>query len=338
MGTTAIETTPVGRQAPDGSLEQAADAFSRILSPKREDGTATGDKPEQREDARPTATQAPAATEKTGSEQAQAASTEETTEAQTETEAPRTHKITVAGKEIEVTEEELRKGYSREADYTRKSQELAAARQKFETEEAAAVRAERAQYEELLAKLKTVVNPVEPDWIKLRNELGPDEFSARFVEYTEAKKARDSIDAEEQRLAAIRQAEAVAGFNKHVAAEREKLVAILPDFNDAAKAEVLTKELGEFARTMGFDDSDLGAVTDHRLVVLLHKAMQGEKAARKAPEIKSKIEQSIATSAPGAKSNPTPKNELRAANERLKQSGRVEDAADVFKHLMRPKT
>ena len=50
---------------------------------------------------------------------------------------PSTYTVKVDGKDVEVTLDELRSGYSRQADYTRKSQVLAEQRQKADEELAA---------------------------------------------------------------------------------------------------------------------------------------------------------------------------------------------------------
>ena len=58
---------------------------------------------------------------------------------------PQTYTVKVDGKDVEVTLEELMNGYSRQADYTRKSQVLAEQRQKAQ-EELEATQQERQRY------------------------------------------------------------------------------------------------------------------------------------------------------------------------------------------------
>ena len=62
-----------------------------------------------------------------------------------ELDEPSTYTVKVDGKDVEVTLDELRSGYSRQADYTRKSQVLAEQRQKAD-EELAATQQERQRY------------------------------------------------------------------------------------------------------------------------------------------------------------------------------------------------
>lgn len=102
----------------------------------------------------------------------------ETPEAETQEEAQpavRTYKVKIDGAEIDVPEDELLKGYSRTADYTRKTQKLSEERKALESE-AQAVKAEREEYSKVLAGLKTQLQSVsEPDWEKLASE-DPIEF------------------------------------------------------------------------------------------------------------------------------------------------------------------
>lgn len=57
---------------------------------------------------------------------------EEQEEEHKEPEEEPKYKVTVDGQEVEVTQEELLRGYMRQSDYTRKTQQLANQRQQFE--------------------------------------------------------------------------------------------------------------------------------------------------------------------------------------------------------------
>lgn len=106
-------------------------------------------------------------------------SNEETTEEQSELdeeteeeEKPaEVYTVKVDGKEVEVTLDELQKGYSRTQDYTRKTQQIAETRKQVEAE-ASAIRAEREQYAQLLGALKQQLESTEApvDMDRLYNE------------------------------------------------------------------------------------------------------------------------------------------------------------------------
>ena len=67
---------------------------------------------------------------------------------------PKVYTVKIDGKDAQVTEDELLSGYSRQADYTRKSQVLAEQRKKME-EELSATQQERQRYQSQLEQFKT---------------------------------------------------------------------------------------------------------------------------------------------------------------------------------------
>ena len=78
-----------------------------------------------------------------------------------EPEKPQTYRVKVRGEEIEVTLDELQRGYSRTRDYTEKTQELAEQRRKFETD-LASVRGQREQYDGLLGQMDEALKELAP--------------------------------------------------------------------------------------------------------------------------------------------------------------------------------
>ena len=66
---------------------------------------------------------------------------------------PKVYTVKIDGKDAQVTEDELLSGYSRQADYTRKSQVLAEQRKKIE-EELSATQQERQRYTQALEQLE----------------------------------------------------------------------------------------------------------------------------------------------------------------------------------------
>ena len=95
----------------------------------------------------------------------------EESEESEEQEQPQTFTVKVDGKEVDVTLDELQKGYSRTQDYTRKTQQIAEVRKQVE-QETQAVRAERQQYAQLLGALQAQLQVSEPqvDLERLYNE------------------------------------------------------------------------------------------------------------------------------------------------------------------------
>ena len=327
--TAPVEATPVN----DGSLDRASKAIAGLLSVKPEDPQPAKTPPEQS----PTETaseteQAPAEPSPEAIEPAKSVVAEDQNEP-----APQPRKIKVSDEIGEVTEEELTKGYLRQADYTRKTQAVAEEKRAFEEKEAAAVRAQRQQYDHLLRELETALtdlSPAEPDWEKRKSETTPEQLNAELLAWQAQKKRIDQVKAERERVSGEQAEDAKRGFANYVELERAKLMDALPDMKDATKGKTLMGQLVTHAKSYGFTDDQLAQVVDHRIVLLLHDAMRFKAQKAKAPEIKNKIEKAMETSAPGSRTSTQQTDKLKEAKERLRKSHSVDDGAHAIAALL----
>jgi hypothetical protein len=329
------ETAVVAQATPSGSLESASTAIAGLLSREDKEPTAKT-QPEPQAKKETPDKQVPAAPEAKSPESEQEPSAVDDEESD-QPPPPKLWKVPVDGQELEVPEDELVKGYSRTADYTRKTQELAKQRREFEEGELKVARETRTQQQQLLTELKSAIvslAPVEPNWDKLKNELPPEQFADRVLDWKTRQDHLSKIDAEQSRLKAEADAEAMKGFQAYVAEQQQHLERELPELKDPEKAKVIRGELSAFAKSRGFSDDELGQVTDHRLVILLHDAMQHQKAKAKAPEIKNKIEQAIEAAPPSKPTTTAKRSEKDNAFAKAAKSGRVEDAAKFFEKLI----
>jgi hypothetical protein len=320
------------------SIETATDAFAAILAPV-EDNQEAGEAQQAEE-----AIEAP--TEDESEEDANEAATDsaeedadpdegEESEEGEQTETP-VYTIKVDGEEIEVTLEELQKGYSRTQDYTRKTQKLAETRKQAEAE-FEAVRTERAQYSQLLAALQQQVvssAPAEPDWNRLRQE-DPIEFAAQWADHQQRQQKLQAIQAEQQRLAQIAAQEQAQKWAAVVQEERKVLESVIPEWRDPEVAKREKVELVEFGKKLGFSSEDLAGITDHRAVVALRKAYLYDKMMSRKAEVKPKPKATAPVLKPGVSSSVAKKtSELVKAKQRLAKSGRVQDAASAFENIL----
>ena len=319
----------------DGSLDSAVDAIGGLLSSIEKKEKAESKPEPSKVQAEPKTQQAQPESE----DAIEAAKSEDSEEPETPAvQEPRKLKVKIDGIEQELPEDEVINGYSRTADYTRKTQQLAEARKAFEQNELAAVRAERQQYAEHLASLKQqleLIAPKKPDFEKLKLTLPPDQYAAKIEEWHAYQEKIGAVEKTQAELKARQEADAERGFHQYLRDEQEKLEAALPDIRDPEKGRALKKDLSDYALSRGFNEEDLSKVTDHRLVLLLHDAMQGAKAKAKAPEIKNKIEKVMAPTPPGSsKSSKPDANKYAEASQRLRQTGKLDDAADALTALL----
>ena len=320
------------------SLADAARAFEGLLTasetPVKEKTPAEPAKPDSEAAPEPEETETE---EETSEEQPKPEESEDENADEEELPKPKGFKVKVAGQEVEVTEDELKSGYSRTADYTRKTQELADARKAFEEKEVTAVRAERQQYAQRLADVDAALkelNPTEPDWAVLQRSLPPDQFTAKLLEFQQTQKAREAIAAEQEKVAKLQYADAQASMRKYVTEQTEKLPELIPAWKDPAVAKSERIALREFGKAQGFTDEELNAVTDSRVVALLHKAFSFDKAEKAKPKVQEKIAAALRTSTPGSLQIPRKGQAKKEAMARVAKSGRIEDAAAAIEHLL----
>lgn len=340
--TVAPETTSgSGYQPPPGSLEAAQQRLVGLLSDP-EDRTPPKTHPEQPAKTEASASaatpteQAPAApdTEKTQTESERATSTEAATpDASPSTQAA----VAPSEPAAEQSTEEAQKERLRFADYTRKTQQVAEQRRAL-AEKEAAVEAARQRYESNLERMEQAikeVTPEQPNWDVRRFQVTPEVLAQEMLDWNKNQERLAAIRGEKERVLQEKIAAAQQDMARHLEQEEQKLHAALPEFGDPATGPAVRTALYSYAKGLGFNDDQIAsATTSHQVVVLLHKAMQWDKAQANKPKVENKITQALATPAPGNRTPAQPKSKLAEAKSRLKESGRVEDAAAAFYHLL----
>lgn len=247
------------------------------------------------------------------------------------------YRVKVDNEEVEVTLDELLKGYSRTSDYTKKTQTLAEQRKAVEAErtkieEAAKV---RDQYAQRLAIIEQMLTSQPEENLAELKENDPIQYAVKVAERAERDKQLAAIRQERQTLAMRQQADQQERLQNHLAQEGERLRTAIPDFADPVKGEVIRKEVKEFAKSIGFSDQELAQVYDHRAVMTLYKAMQYDKLQKSRPEATKKVAQAPRMMRPGT-STPEAREtqESKKLREQLRKSGSKGDAARLFERLL----
>ena len=270
-------------------------------------------------------------------------SNEETTEEQSELEEEteeeeqptEVYTVKVDGKEVEVTLDELQKGYSRTQDYTRKTQQIAETRKAVDAE-ASAIRAEREQYAQLLGalqqQLETTEVPIDMDRLR-------DEDPIEWVRQSEIRRQKQeklaAIQFEQQRLSQLTAQQRAQEMNAHLATQQEALIQAVPEWKDSKKAQAEKALLVEFGKKIGFSDDELKNVYDHRAVVALRKAALYDQMMSKRGQIKPVINNGPRPAKPSAAGRVSTTTESTRAKQRLAKSGRVNDAASAIELLLK---
>jgi uncharacterized protein YpuA (DUF1002 family) len=246
----------------------------------------------------------------------------------------KTYKVKIDGAEVDVPEDELLKGYSRTADYTRKTQKLSEERKALESE-AQAVKAEREQYSQTLSALKAQLQSVsEPNWETLA-EQDPIEFVKQKELHRDRKEKLAEIAKEQQRVAQLQEHDQQRAFQNYIQEEQVKLTHAIPEWKDANTAKAEKDKIANFALALGYSEADIAQIYDHRAVVALRKAALYDEMMSKAKSQTEKVKDGPKTVTPG---NPMPASrakEFSRQRENLKSSGKVDDFAKAFKLLTR---
>jgi hypothetical protein len=249
-----------------------------------------------------------------------------------------TYTVKVDGKDVKVTQEELLAGYSRQADYTRKSQVLSEQRQKAD-EELAATQQERQRY---LSQLEQFNNQADSkidelaktDWTQLKEE-DPTEYMLKRDQYRELQENKRMVEDEQKNLQFKSQQENQAKWQEELSRQQQLMVNKLPEWNDPDKGPKLKQNIKSFAVKKGFSEQEVSSLIDARSVDVLHKAMLYENLlATKISGKKSKVVPKVQRPGSPASRDEISSDKLKAKRARLRKSGHISDAQSLIESLM----
>jgi len=261
---------------------------------------------------------------------------EEQIDTQEKQEDSPSYTVKVNGQELDVTLDELRNGYSRDADYRQKTEELSHQRKQFQSES----EKQRQDYSQKLNELNQRLSAAQVD---LNAEINSADLDRLYDEDpTEAarveRKLKKKQDALNQSLQQA-QAEQKEQFSSFLQDQQRKLVSKIPEFSDPAKASTLKANMKSTLNNYGFNDQEVAQVYDHRIVMLVNDAMKYRSMQNSKPNIAKKITKPGKSFSSGVKQSKSEAN-LKLRREkfsRLKKSGSMKAAQDVFLDMINNK-
>lgn len=252
-----------------------------------------------------------------------------------EEEQPQVYSVKIDGQEQEVTLQELQQGYSRQQDYTRKTQELSQQRKDFEAQQAELAKKD-AIYKELLPRMEQTLEGElanEPDWKSLY-ESDPIAYVREKDVWNEKKEKFKAVQAEQQRLRQEQLTSQQAEIQKAVELGNQKLLEAVPEWKDAEVALKEKQSIAKYAMdVLGYSQDEINQVYDYRALLGLRGAWlhhQTGKAIKKKPVEKAPAR----VGKPGSANKPKTATPLKKAKQRLAKSGKLRDAAKVFENLI----
>mgnify|MGYP003108430503 FL=1 len=252
------------------------------------------------------------------------------------------YKIKVGDQELEVTLDELKNGYSRQQDYTRKTKKLSEDKtqvddlQKSLTRQNEEAKIRRDQYEkqlEVLSQhLKSTENNVDLD--RLYQE-DPAEYVRQKAEIDRRKEMMEATRQEQQRVMAEKQKEHEKTYNAYLEKERKLLAEKLPIYGDKDKGPTFVKNLTDYAKSIGYTDQEISMLVDHRAVLMLANAYRYNKLRNSKVKDKKvvKTPRVVSSSSPKVQDDNDNVKRIRSKKANLKKTGSVKDAVSVLREL-----
>ena len=244
-----------------------------------------------------------------------------------------------ADQDVTVTLGELRKGYQRDADYRRKTEQLSQDRQALE-QEIQTQRTELQQQFELNAAVigqmrQLVIGDVNTQEMNQLRQQNQAEWSARVTEINQREQGLNELF---NRVAgAMHQqrevftAEQAKGLMDYREAEAQKLSEAVPDWTDEKAGE-----LADYLTGSGFSGDEVQSIMDHRQIVIARKAMLYDQLQKVEKQTKKKVATLPKTTKPG-KPKPKAQGRQRKINKTAaahKKTRTTESAAALIENLM----
>ena len=259
----------------------------------------------------------------------------ETQEKQDSTEEP-TYSVKVAGQEFNVTLDELRNGYSRDADYRRKTEDLAYDKKQFQTES----EKQRQDYSTKLSELNQMMSVAQQ---QLNAEINSADLEKLYEEDpTEAARIEHRLKKKQEKLNQAMQktqSEQKKQFDGFLQDQQRKLVQKMPEFSNPEKASQLKSSMKNTLNSYGFNDQEIAQVYDHRIVMLVNDAMKFRSMQKAKPNMAKKISKPGKVFSSGVKQSKADIN-LKTRKDklsRLRKSGSTKDAASIFLDMINNK-
>ena len=300
-------TNPQGSESLD--VNQAASAFEGMM----------GDSEEAEE----------------GQSEGQLEDQQETDEVEYEEEPKPRYKVKASGEEVEVELDELIKGYQQGADYTKKSQALAEQRKALEAERnhLEYVKQERQAYAQKLQALDSFLTQqdqgVNLEYLKETDPIG---YAVAVADQNQREKQLAVVRNEQQRLAQQQQSEHHASLQNHLRQESEKLTSLIPELA-TPQGDAVRKQIRDYAKSVGWSDQELSQLYDSRAVVTLYNGMKYQQLQKSKPEVNKKLQAAPKMMRSGTSAPPTKSSGDKQAMQRLRETGKVSDAAKAFERF-----
>jgi len=239
------------------------------------------------------------------------------------------HQVIVNGERIDVDLEELKAGYQKDADYRRKTEELAIEKRELKIEEDRL----KNQYSTKMDDLNSLVATLNTE---INNDMNSKELDALWEEDpTEAakvdrriQKRKQSIQQAQQKLREHQEVQ----FQEVLREEQKKLHLRHPEIADPIKGATVKSNIMNYLGSKGFSNEDVARIYDSRYFDVIIDGMNFQKAKSVKPNLVSKKVKPTKFVKSGVKSTKEDMNNKSRLEKikTLKRSGSPKDATDLL--------
>ena len=239
------------------------------------------------------------------------------------------HQVIVNGEKIDVDLEELKAGYQKDADYRRKTEEIAIEKRELKAEEDRL----KNQYSTKMDDLNSLVATLNAE---INNDVNSKELDRLWDEDpTEAaridrriQKRKQTIQQAQQKLREHQQSQ----FQEILKEEQKKLHLKHPEIADPIKGTTVKQNIMSYLSSKGFSNEDVARIYDSRYFDVIIDAMNFNKTKSAKPNLvskKVKPSKFVKSGVKATKEDLNNKSRLEKLKS-LKRSGSPKDATDLL--------
>jgi hypothetical protein len=239
------------------------------------------------------------------------------------------HQVIVNGEKIDVNLEELKAGYQKDADYRRKTEEIALQKRELKSEEDRL----KNQYSTKMDDLNSLVVTLNAE---INNDMNSQELDKLWEEDpTEAarvdrkiQKRKNTIQQAQQKLREHQQSQ----FQELLREEQRKLHLKHPEIADPIKGTTVKSNILNYLSSKGFSNEDVSRIVDSRYYDVIMDGMNYNKSKSVKPGLVSKKVKPSKFVKSGVKTTKEDLNNKSRLDQikTLKRSGNPKDATDLL--------
>ena len=263
----------------------------------------------------------------------EAVAEEEATQDINENSEEPSYTVKVDGSEMEVTLDELLRGYQREADYTRKTSELSLEKSRHND----MMQQSQSEINQKLSKLTELTSAAQQE---LQTEYSNIDFEKLYEDDpVEAARLEHKMRKRAENLQKIQEEtrnNQMNEFQKYIQEEQAKVATLIPEFSDPAKASRMKSDMRNYLNKLGYNEKEISSVYDSRQVMLIKDAMAYDKLKKSNVKVTKKVAKAPKVVKPGvAKTKAEQARKLKQEKlNHLKKTGGVRAAARVFRDFL----